>query len=1105
MPVLIIGVGGTGTEVVKRVNDVFLEQHGETPPHVALGVIDARTGQPQTGYVPGIEFTANTQVNFTSEFHRMRQEGHLPWWPEEVSPLSRVDFSDGCGAMRSYGRFFAHYFAGNIDQTVRSMHGRLATLRPDRAHAASDSWEVYVVCSLGNGTGGGTFMEVATIAKAVLAEYVPTSQVLCTGVFIPGSVTRDGNPGRRRIRVGANGFAALYELQYEFNRAAPGDAVKPRGVHELVGQDRTYRCGDGPEAMPYDGVYLLDGANANGKTADYSTLLHMAAHSLALLVGGVDENARLLDAWVTAANEAKFASLAAVTLTAPAEHIQRWAVNALAERTLALARSKRTAAWRELLADASPDETQRLLPEDVSIADSAAFFLEHVLQMRETGPGGGAQHNQLFDLFEAGDRDDDELSHEFEGLLSKALRTDDRNKMVAQARNIAEWVDQQTDLLTEQRELLLLTGSRSLWGRVPDDPTAPTGAGLEWLIDARVRQFVDAGAFGPLVAWLDELQDLLEQNKASIDQHEKARITGQEDAAHIDLTAKTNLLKKEADSFFARFRQGAIVEGLRKVHSAAKEKFEFKVWATKIDAVERLYDRAIAHVDGLARAAEETARFLAHERLDGLVARDAEDAANHLDQTLRFEVQMGRGLRPEVYVGGDEAMRAALLERLEASTEASPVALLAGVAESNRRLYQAALNGLHAKRRPSLFGEDDPAEGKRLDEHGRSLADGYRQALTDLGARRAASVIRAETRIDKLMTDEADRMLAAYYETYQVEREAVGQEDKTQLARLFRERVGADTFDRIRRDQRWDTHYDDALEHNRRLYLAGRVRTLLQFAAPMWLLRGGGGTRPPEESSFAVYPAEAKVIGGALQAYRELFAGGGDRVAAELHAHPSSILDPRRVFIARTAVGVTVDALRLDNERTLYDRACREERGFSPHATHDYEVAVSRLLRAATPGHGGGSTLLPLAKTLGLLTADSTGNHSLAIDLAGDPASGRSAVAAGKLGPRGVEAFAGWIDGPDPIATHLSAGLKPVLMGRLRSMAYGDPTTSTAGLGWDGVGRELQAEAARLRARYHAEPDTGLREEMQAQAACLDDLATELVELAGSQPPHALK
>ena len=362
MPKIIIGVGGTGTKIIREISDRW-DATGHRPRGVALAVIDAYDSTPENGDISNAIFYPNKPINFGNEFNDFKKD-ISEWWPVGVTPVNWVSFSDGCGAMRPYGRFFAFYFASKIKRTVEEATSSLVLKALGNTSGHALSFSIIVVGSLGNGTGGGIMLDVAAVARQQLS-YV-TKQITCLGIFIPSSVTRGGNTGLLAKRVAASGFASLLELQCEFNRVDDTADMRPSQPYKFVGWSGNdlvdFRPGGDDElSMPYDAVLLLDKRDRRGLEADYATLVNIASEGISMLAGGDSDN-RLVDAFTLAAGGAKrFGSLGAARLTIPGQAMLDYcaAIHGKSALDLARAASPKTEPWSELLADETPVTRRR--------------------------------------------------------------------------------------------------------------------------------------------------------------------------------------------------------------------------------------------------------------------------------------------------------------------------------------------------------------------------------------------------------------------------------------------------------------------------------------------------------------------------------------------------------------------------------------------------------------------------------------------------------------------------------------------------------------------------------------------------------------------------
>jgi hypothetical protein len=245
-PMLVIGTGGTGKWVVTYVkhalidrrNRELLREHGlaarshadwdRLPPSVRLlafdvdaaaktSVRDARSG--------GMELSASEFTGFGAAYEKTLAtfqdgEGELHY-PEIAHWLSRDDARcydlralagsalDGAGQMRQIGRLSLWLELSRsgislaIDQACREL----------RQHVTeATKLSIFVVGSVAGGTGSGTFIDFAAIARHHAQRVFEQSHQLIGFVVLPTTFNTVISDSVERSRMAGNSYAALREL-----------------------------------------------------------------------------------------------------------------------------------------------------------------------------------------------------------------------------------------------------------------------------------------------------------------------------------------------------------------------------------------------------------------------------------------------------------------------------------------------------------------------------------------------------------------------------------------------------------------------------------------------------------------------------------------------------------------------------------------------------------------------------------------------------------------------------------------------------------------------------------------------------------------------------
>jgi len=223
---VIVGLGGTGKEVVALIREYLIDQYGSLAaiPIVAFVVIDTDTADPEAENRSAIPRQIHLQPNERVDASIpdigviWRERENLPhlrdWLPPNLEGIGHV--SQGAKQIRALGRlaFFHNYqsirkaFVEARNKVVNTDNAVVMTKQgidvdPDHQNDP----EYYLVASLAGGTGAGMFLDVAFLLKQ-LDHREDESPV--TGFLAMPDVFEDCSVGRVR----PNAYAALKELNY---------------------------------------------------------------------------------------------------------------------------------------------------------------------------------------------------------------------------------------------------------------------------------------------------------------------------------------------------------------------------------------------------------------------------------------------------------------------------------------------------------------------------------------------------------------------------------------------------------------------------------------------------------------------------------------------------------------------------------------------------------------------------------------------------------------------------------------------------------------------------------------------------------------------------
>lgn len=174
------------------------------------------------------------------------------WYPFNTDPKSPTvglgfDSRKGAGQYRFVGRVGLFLEARDIYADLRRLVSRVHSAALERGVQA----EVYVVCSLAGGTGGGMFWDIGFMLSSIARD------LMVSGCFLlPDAFARVDSAGR----IEANAYAALKELSHYKNwrMSTPYVATYP------LGQSQKRFKAEAGDPSAFDLVYLFDGAKKSG-------------------------------------------------------------------------------------------------------------------------------------------------------------------------------------------------------------------------------------------------------------------------------------------------------------------------------------------------------------------------------------------------------------------------------------------------------------------------------------------------------------------------------------------------------------------------------------------------------------------------------------------------------------------------------------------------------------------------------------------------------------------------------------------------------------------------------------------------------------------------
>ncbi|QSJ16119.1 hypothetical protein JYQ62_30850 [Nostoc sp. UHCC 0702] len=275
-PTVVIGLGGTGYEVVLKLKKRFIDVYGYVPEIIRFLSIDTTENIQSREKSPDgtkifLEPNELYAISVANPLPLTRNDHIDEWWPRNIPTSSLIS---GAGQIRARGRlaFFAKVadINGLISQAihaVREIRSSKQAYSDNFQVSNRDGVEVFIVGSLAGGTGSGTFLDVAFLARQYLNSF---SNI--TGLFVLPRVF--ANLPQTHL-VKSNAYGALKEIENFWN-LSPSNPLEIDYAITKVRADRP----------PFDAVFLMDGINKNGTVISRpNDLQNLIADGLYIQIG----------------------------------------------------------------------------------------------------------------------------------------------------------------------------------------------------------------------------------------------------------------------------------------------------------------------------------------------------------------------------------------------------------------------------------------------------------------------------------------------------------------------------------------------------------------------------------------------------------------------------------------------------------------------------------------------------------------------------------------------------------------------------------------------------------------------------------------------------
>lgn len=266
-PTLILGLGGTGSQIIEKVSAKIQETNRAQSDRIAFVAFDTDIND-----LSGIKrrspsmYTVQTSTRSTvGEYLNVNHNARDNWFPVNEM-LNRKTLTEGAAQVRAISRlaFDTTLKGGNLDGLHKAID-HLFRIDKDQEEQAL---RVIIASSLAGGTGSGLILPVAMYLSNYLRTKYPKAKAITRGFFVQPDVfftVIKATEEQRNLQV--NAYAAVRELDAFLMK---GDNTLPEQYRNLAFEFPRVAA-EGVEeinSMPYDFCFLFDANNSSGGALD---------------------------------------------------------------------------------------------------------------------------------------------------------------------------------------------------------------------------------------------------------------------------------------------------------------------------------------------------------------------------------------------------------------------------------------------------------------------------------------------------------------------------------------------------------------------------------------------------------------------------------------------------------------------------------------------------------------------------------------------------------------------------------------------------------------------------------------------------------------------
>ncbi len=259
---LIVGLGGTGCDIIRRVSELANDAQKEFIRFVAFDT-DANELRELRHAVNGL-FTVQTSKRMTvGQALDTNDEARENWFP--VNPqLYNKPLTEGAGQIRAISRLA--FDSCLREGRVAELHTAIDELQRLNSDDMEQSMRVVIVTTLVGGTGSGILLPVSMYIRHYLENHCRKKPIIRGVCLLPDVFFKDPSKSEQEKEdLKANAYATLRELNAFIMRADAGkDSELYKRYSLKMPREGTTDEFDMFDEKPMDFCFLFDGQNFDG-------------------------------------------------------------------------------------------------------------------------------------------------------------------------------------------------------------------------------------------------------------------------------------------------------------------------------------------------------------------------------------------------------------------------------------------------------------------------------------------------------------------------------------------------------------------------------------------------------------------------------------------------------------------------------------------------------------------------------------------------------------------------------------------------------------------------------------------------------------------------